>query len=117
MGRKKKINGLGDIVATVTKFAGIQPCKACEERQAKWNLEFPIKLKPRELTEQELRDWKQFHDDSPTLSLNNKQRKFLCRIYADVFQVPYYEPCLNCSVKPYIKMIERMDFVYKSYNV
>jgi len=116
MARPKKIQGMGDVVKTITDFVGIVPCQACLERQAKWNLQFPTKLSPRELTEQELNEWKQFQDEKPTLELSNKQRLFLCKIYSYVFQVPYYEPCINCSPKPYIVMIERMDFIYGTYE-
>lgn len=116
MARKKKIQGLGDVVATVTKFVGIEPCQACKERQAKWNTLFPTRLKPRELTETELKQWSDFHKQNPTLSLKNDQRKLLCRLYADVFQVPYYEPCVSCSPKPYMVMIERLDAIYNTYE-
>jgi hypothetical protein len=112
---KKKIKGLGDVVSAVTTFVGIVPCEACEERRKKWNLLFPSRSKPRELTEKELCDWKTFKDNNPTLDLENNQRLFLCKIYSDVFQVPYYEPCLNCSPRPYMVMVERMDMIYKTY--
>ena len=115
MGRKKKITGLGDIVAKVTTAIGIQPCKDCEERQKKWNFAFPRGLKPREMTEQELNDWKEFKDSVPTLDLSNKERLFLCKTYSDVFQVPYYEPCVNCRPKPYMIMVDRMDKIVDTY--
>lgn len=36
------IQGLGDVIATVTEFIGIPKCKSCEERQAMLNRFFPF---------------------------------------------------------------------------
>jgi hypothetical protein len=115
MGRKKKIKGLGDAVKLVTNAIGIQTCTQCEERKNKWNTLFPTRLKPRELTEEELSDYNYFKS-SRTLKLTNEQRLFVCKIYSDVFQVPYYEPCVTCSASPYIVMIERMDKITETYE-
>lgn len=114
MGRKK-IRGVGDIVSNITETFGIKPCKACEERKAKWNTLFPVRLKPRELTEDELNEWNEFRKVR-TLRLTNEQRKWLCKIYSDVFQVPYYEPCITCNASPYLVMIDRMDKITDTYN-
>lgn len=112
---KGKIQGVGDIVAKVTQTFGIQPCDACNKRKEKWNNIFPIRLKPRELTEKELSDWLEFQKVR-TLRLTNEQRKWLCKIYSDVFQVPYFEPCVNCDSAPYLRMIERMDKITETYE-
>ena len=115
MGRgRKKINGLGDVVKAVTTFVGVVPCEACEERRQKWNTLFPNRLKPRELTESELKQYKDFMFER-TLKLTNTQRKWLCKIYSDVFNVPYYEPCPTCSAEPYLKMIQRLDQLIETY--
>ncbi len=112
---KGKIQGVGDVVAAFTKSFGIQPCEACNKRKEKWNNIFPIRLKPRELTEEELKEYRDFQRIR-TLRLSNEQRKFLCKIYSDVFQVPYYEPCVNCDASPYLRMIERMDKITETYE-
>lgn len=113
----KTIRGAGDVVAAVTKFVGIQPCEACKRRQEKWNKMFPnrLKNKVREMTEQEIADWKAFQNVR-TLRLSKEQAVFICRLYADVFQVPYFEPCSSCDPSPYLRMIERMDQVVKTYE-
>lgn len=113
----EKIRGAGDLVAKMTKFVGIQPCEACKRRQEKWNQMFPIRVRKniREMTPEEIKAWKDFQAIR-TLRLDNEQRKFVCRIYADVFQVPYYEPCPTCGAEPYLKMIERMDIIIKTYE-
>lgn len=111
------IRGAGDIVAKITKFVGIEPCEACKKRQEKWNNLFPNRLKKniREMTEPELIAWREFQQVR-TLRLSNEQRLFVCKIYADVFNVPYFEPCINCDPSPYLRMIERMDQILKTYD-
>ena len=65
MGRKKKeINledvqaevvqqGIGDTIAKITKFFGIEPCEPCEKRKKYLNEKYPY-LKPKEdITEEE----------------------------------------------------------------
>lgn len=113
----KNIKGLGDVVAGITKFAGIQPCEACERRREQWNQLFPIKLQRtvREMTPEELKQWKEFQGVR-TMRLSNEQRKFVCRIYSDVFRVPYFEPCPTCDAAPYLRMIEKMDAITKTYE-
>lgn len=115
MGREVK--GLGDVVAGITKFMGVKTCEACERRRQRWNEMFPRKIKGniREMTEEEQKAWRDFQAVR-TLKLSNEQRKFVCRIYADVFNVPYYEPCPSCDASPYIKMIDRMDQIIKTYD-
>lgn len=115
MGRGKQIKGIGDIVEKVTAFVGVVPCEKCNERKALWNNIFPIRLKPRELTEKELKEWKDYQQ-TRTLKLNRQQGEWLCRIYADVFQVPLFPFCATCDASPYIRMIERMDKIFSTYN-
>lgn len=112
---KQPVKGVGDIVANVTSFFGVVPCEACKERQAKWNNMFPVKLKPREMTEEELKEYREFQNKR-TLRLSNEQRLYLCKIYSEVFKVPYYEPCVNCDASPYLRMIERMDKIVSTYE-
>jgi len=122
MARPKKVNtetkvqGLGDVIAKVTSFFGVQPCESCNKRKKDLNFDYPIRLKPRLMTVEELTEWRHFQKIR-TLTLDNNQRKWLCRIYRDVFQVPYFEPCPNCSIAPYLKMIERMDKEESGYEI
>lgn len=113
----KKVEGLGDVVANITKFVGIEPCEACQRRREKWNKMFPIREKRsmREMTEEEIKAWREFQKVR-TLKLSNEQRKFVCKIYSDVFGVPYYEPCLTCDPSPYLRMIEKMDLILNTYE-
>lgn len=111
---KGKIQGVGDAIAAVTSFFGIVPCEACNKRKDNLNNKYPVRLKPREMTVEELSEWRHFQKIR-TLKLDNDQRKWLCKIYSDVFRVPYFEPCVNCDASPYLRMIERMDKEESSY--
>lgn len=105
-GRKPKTQsqGLGDTIAKITKAIGIEPCSECEERRQKLNDLFGYKLKvinfPNESDTEFIK--------SIGLNLDNDNRKRLCKLYADTFDLPYFEPCVNCSPKPYLVMIERL---------
>jgi hypothetical protein len=45
--------GLGDTVAKITKFFGIEPCDGCKSRQARYNKLFPYLNPSRHLDEEE----------------------------------------------------------------
>lgn len=47
--------GLGDTIAKITNFLGIEKCDACEERRKKWNKQFPW-LTPQDLDKLEGED-------------------------------------------------------------
>lgn len=114
MARKKKNNGLGDVVATVTQFVGIQPCEACKERQAKWNALYPMNLQSREVTDDEWIEWNTLDAINKTI-INSLQVDYICNFYASVFQVPVFKPsCLNCSAKPILKMITKLNELYNT---
>lgn len=52
---KEQSKGLGDVVASITKFVGIKPCEECEKRRAKLNSMFPfLQTVKRNLTEDEI---------------------------------------------------------------
>lgn len=113
MAPKKNITGLGDAVAAVTKFAGIQPCNACIERQKKWNVLHPFKLKSREVTEQEWSEWLEFKSNHKNV-LHTEQVLYICNFYASVFNRPIYIPCGGCSPKPITEMINQLNKLYET---
>jgi hypothetical protein len=114
----KNIHGAGDVVAAITKLAGIEPCEPCQKRREKWNKMFPLRVRKniREMTQEELDTWRNFQQVR-TLRLSAEQRIYICQIYSEVFSVPYYEPCATCDPSPYLAMIEKMDAVVKTYEV
>ena len=127
---KPQSEGLGDTVEyvlnetpikAVTKvvkkalFKDGKDC-GCDQRRKKLNEVLPYRLKPvRCLTEQEHTDYKAFKENR-TLTLSNDQVKFVCKLYSEIFNRPYFEPCRNCSPKPMLAMIEKLDKVFGSYE-
>jgi len=114
--------GLGDVVDSITNKTGIKKVvKAfkkdcgCNERKQKWNeiSLFKKGLKPRCFTDEEKEQYKEFFN-TRTLKISNEQRIFISKLYASVFNRPYYEPCINCSPKPLIAMIQNLDKVYEN---
>lgn len=120
---KKQSRGLGDTIENITSATGVDKvAKAilgddcgCDKRKEKLNKLLPYRLKVVNCpTEEQIKWYKEFQEKR-TLMLSNEQRKQICLYYSEIFNVPYYEPCLNCSPKPYIKMIEELDKVFKEY--
>ena len=131
--KKKQSKGLGDTIAKFTEATGIDKVvKAvagddcgCDERKKKWNeiSLFKKGLKPRCFTDEEKQEYKHFVDTrtlsilNPTKAygtIDNKQRLFVCKLYADVFNRPYFNPCVNCSQSPLINMVYNLDKVYEN---
>ena len=75
----------------------------------------PYRTKARCLTEKEYNDWKQF-TEIKTITLLAEQVKFICDLYSSVFYRPVWYPCSNCSPKPLISMIDKLDLIYNSYE-
>jgi hypothetical protein len=114
---KKK--GLGDTIEKITEVTGIKAVvKAvvgddcgCEERKHRLNKLFSYKV-GRCLTEEERAAWGEFQAVR-TLTITDEQIKFICSLYASAYDVPYYEPCRNCSPKPLLSMIDKIDRLFE----
>jgi hypothetical protein len=117
---KKQSKGLGDTVEKIIHFTGLQhfvngeDC-GCEQRKQKLNEMFPYRFKARCFTEAEYTKWTEFQKVR-TLTLNNNQVKFVCDLYASVFNRQVWYPCSGC-VKEMIAIIDRLDKVYETYEV
>lgn len=117
---KRKSKGLGDTIEKVIKATGLdifvdgKDC-GCEERKEKLNQLFPYRFKARCFTEQEYNQWSEF-TTIKTVTLTAIQVKFVCELYASIFNRQVWYPCGGCSPKPLIDMIDKLDKVYKSYE-
>lgn len=121
---KENPEGLGDRIEQLTEATGIKKAVeyfangkdcGCDKRKEKLNKLFPTRFKAaRCLTEDEYNQYKEFKD-TRTLRLVDAEIKFVCKLFASVFNRSYYEPCRNCSPKPIIRMIEYLDIVFDSY--
>jgi hypothetical protein len=118
MAKRKQSRGLGDTIAKVTKATGIDKVVeaitdgcGCEERRRILNEKYSYRLKVVNCpTDEQLVMWNEFKEVR-TLTISNEQRKMVCKMYSEIFNTPYFEPCVNCSPKPYIKMINDIDKV------
>lgn len=125
-GRKPKnqSQGLGDTIEKITEATGIKSIvKAiagdncgCEERKKKLNELLSYRLKVVNCPDEIQIKWYLEFMNKRTLTISNEQRKQICLYYSNIFNVPYYEPCTNCSPQPYIKMINELDKVFKNYQ-
>ena len=125
MARKKK--GLGDRIEDITTATGIKAVVdkisevtgvdcGCEKRK-EWlnNLPTSLRTKARCMTDEEFKQWGDF-TAIKTVKITPTQVKFICELYAAVFNKPIYYVCPNCSPRPLINMIDKLDVVYNSNN-
>jgi len=121
---RKKAKGLGDTIENVLQATGVKQlfeifvdgndC-GCDERKEKLNNLFPYRFKARCLTEQEYNDWKRFREVR-TLRMSADQVRYVCDLYASVFNRQKWYPCSSCSPKPLINIIDKLDKVYETYE-
>ena len=125
MARKKK--GLGDRIEDITTATGIKAVVdkisevtgvdcGCEKRK-EWlnNLPTSLRTKARCMTDDEIKQWEDF-TAIKTVETTPSQVKFICELYASVFNKPIYYVCPSCSPRPLINMIDKIDLVYNSNN-
>jgi len=119
MTRKRKPKGLGDTVETIIKATGLDKLVSddcgCEELKRKLNELLPYRYKARCVTEEELTEWKSFQERR-TIKIEWDDVQFICKLYADVFNKQYWEPCSGCSPKPLISIINRLDVVFDEFS-
>jgi hypothetical protein len=119
---KKQSEGLGDTIDKITEATGIKTIvKAiagndcgCEERRKKLNEKYSYRLKVVNCPTDEQIQWYKDFATKRTLTISNEQRKTICEYYSKIFGLPYFEPCTNCSPKPYIQMIQKLDEVFNN---
>ena len=95
MGRnKKKLSGIGDVIANITTAVGIEPCDGCNKRKEQLNRLFPFGIE--EFTNEEKEYLGIFFTEDKT-ELNATDQKQILDIYFKVFRVKPFRPCTNCS--------------------
>ena len=126
MGRPKKNKGLGDVVESITEATGIKKAVhfiagedcGCDKRKEQLNKLFSFKLKPNCFTEDQYNEWNQFKEVR-TLRITQEQTKYICALYAFIFNKPYWYPdCFACSgtARTISDMIDRLDKVHEIYK-
>lgn len=112
--KKYQSKGLGDTIAKITEATGLDKIVSddcgCEERKQKLNKLFAYNLKVVNCPIQEDIDW----FNNLKKELNDNDRKRLCKFYSFVFNLPYFEPCINCSPAPYINMFNSLKKIIEN---
>jgi len=121
---RPKSKGLGDTIANVIEDTGIKKiveifvdgkdCN-CDKRKEKLNQLFPYRFKARCLTEDEYYFYKDFKEHR-TLKMEWEQVTWICDLYASVFSRQKWYPCVGCSPKILIGMINKLDKVFDAYE-
>lgn len=125
---KRKPKGLGDVIESITEATGIKAIVeaftpegvdcGCNKRKEKLNKLFPIKTSANCFSEQQHKEWKEFNEVR-TIRITHEQILFICKLYSDIFNLPYWKPsCFACSgtVRSISTMIDKLDLVYKTYE-
>lgn len=112
MARRKKTGGLGDIVANVTKAAGITPCENCKERQYKLNNIFRFH-RVKEMNEDQ-KSWFGEYLKRKSNKLEFEDRTKILEIYNDCFHSSLPD-CSACTGL-WIKIIKDLTKLYNYEN-
>jgi hypothetical protein len=104
--RRKKIEGLGDIVEQVTKATGIKSvigdCEGCEQRKFLLNRIFPFKRVSKTMTDEHKAQFEVFLSECGNRVLENRitditnHVPFLNGLYSEYFGITI-EVCESCS--------------------
>lgn len=122
----EKVYGLGDLVEDITKATGIKKAVealtddcGCDERKKKWNKVklFSKKLIPRCMNPKEKKEYKETRETQKWkqtgFKIDSKTIEYFWSTYQNVFNTRVSKPCINCSPKPIIHMIQQLDILYK----
>ena len=110
--------GLGDMVASVTKAVGIEPCEGCKKRKDSLNLlghqaeYFFKKYKPNPFTENDIIQWEAFTNRDNQNLIIPADQKLIVRLLRDILNMSV-KPCSTCSASVWKKYINMIDTVYE----
>ncbi len=113
--RKPKSKGLGDTIAKVTKWAGVEPCEACKKRRNKLNKLIPYNSSRDEMTEQQYNDWNEWKSNWDGRTLNDADMTFIEDTYNSVRHTNN-QPCRTCSSSGWVQLIKGIDSVADKYK-
>jgi hypothetical protein len=107
---KKKLSGLGDVIANITTAVGIEPCEGCNKRKEQLNRLFPFGIE--EFTEDEREYLGTFFAEDKS-ELNKQDQKDILDIYFRVFRVKPFQPCIGCS-GVWVSIIKKLKKAYEN---
>ena len=121
----KQPKGAGDIIEKVTSATGVKKLVetlfddcGCNERKELLNNLFPIRYKPRCLTLDEYKSYKDFREHR-TIKMTVQEIEYISKLYASVFNRQYVKLCPTCrgTATSLIGMIDKLDKVFESYEI
>lgn len=118
MAKKKqtpKSKGLGDTIAKITKWAGIEPCESCNKRRNKLNKLIPYNSVKDEMTQDQFQRWEQWKTDWNGTSLNDDDMTLIEDIYNAVRHTNN-APCRTCGSGAWVQLIKGVDSVADKYR-
>ena len=115
---KEYKKGLGDMIASVTKAVGIEPCEGCKKRQDTLNLVghqleyFFKKHKPNKFTEQDRTDWLDFINRDKLDKITPIHQETIIRLLRTILNMSV-KPCSHCNPKLWEKYTKMIQTVYE----
>jgi hypothetical protein len=110
--------GLGDVIATITKAVGIEPCEGCKERQNALNRLFPFKT-PNQLTEEDIKFLEGVFEWYSGLPLTSDQANHIAKceeIWLRVFKVKTGH-CKSCGSQYQYAYMKDLKTLYDSLHL
>ena len=116
--RKKKAapsKGLGDTIAKITKWAGIEPCESCKKRQNKLNKLIPYNSVKKEMTEDQFKSWNDWKANWNGTKLKDNDMTLIEDLY-NAIMITNVQPCRTCSSSGWLQLIKGIDSVADKYK-
>lgn len=113
--RKPRSKGLGDTIAKVTKWAGIEPCESCKKRQSWANKLVPYNSVKDEMTLEQFNQYKEWKQEWNGTKLNDDDMTLLEDIYNAV-RLTNVAPCRTCTAASWKHIISSLDSIANKYK-
>ena len=113
--RKPKSKGLGDTIAKVTKWAGIEPCESCKKRQNWANRWIPYNSVKDEMTQEQFNSWEQWKTDWNGSKLTDDDMTLIEDTYNAVRHTNN-APCRTCGSGTWVQLIKGIDSIASKYK-
>jgi hypothetical protein len=111
------MQGLGDLVAKVTTFFGIEPCEACLERKRKLNELFPFILPPTDKELEFLHGFFSWYSGLP-IPMNKTYDLLVAeKIWSRLYQIDLSRECRSCGSDYQEKYIKQLRQVYENLHL
>ena len=118
MAKKKatpRSKGLGDTIAKVTKWAGIEPCESCKKRQNKLNKLISYNSVKDEMTKEQFDKWTNWQKKWNGTNLKDDDMTLIEDIYNSV-RLTNIAPCRTCTAASWKQLISAINMIANKYK-